>query len=103
MSDGKNALKLPGDHNDFNLNLKIILSLLFDAQKIIYTKKNRTWNFWFFGLICSIRHFRPTRNTGGQENRNYELRVSFCNSPICWKKTNNWCFHIEYRSFEYDK
>ena len=39
MSDGKNALKLSGDHIDFNLNLKIILLLLFDAQKSIYTKK----------------------------------------------------------------
>ena len=33
MSDGKNALKLPGDHINFNLNLKIILSPLFDSQK----------------------------------------------------------------------
>ena len=41
----KNALKLLGDHIDFNLNLKIILSPLFDAQKSIYTKKTRTWNF----------------------------------------------------------
>ena len=43
MPDGKkNALKLPGDHIDFNLNLKIILLLLLNAQKSIYTKKNRT-------------------------------------------------------------
>ena len=41
MSDGKNALKLPGDHTDFNLNLKVILSPLFDAQKSIYTKKKK--------------------------------------------------------------
>ena len=41
MSDGKNALKLPGDHIDFDLNLKIILSPLFDAQKSIYTKKKK--------------------------------------------------------------
>ena len=44
MLDGKNALKLPEDHIDFNLNLKIILSPLsplFDTQKGIYTK-NRT-------------------------------------------------------------
>ena len=28
MSDGKNALKLPADHIDFNLNLKLIRSPL---------------------------------------------------------------------------
>ena len=39
MSDGKNALKLPGDHIDFILNLRINLLLLFNAQKSIYTKK----------------------------------------------------------------
>ena len=49
MSDGRNALKPPRDHIDFNLKLKIILSPLFDAQK------SCTWNFWFFGLICSVR------------------------------------------------
>ena len=42
MSDRKNALKLTGNYNDFNLNLKIILSPLFDAQKKNYTKKIRT-------------------------------------------------------------
>ena len=83
MSDGKNALKLSGDYIDFNLNLKIDLSPSFDAQKSIYTKTNRTLNFWFFGLICSVRHFRPTRNTGVQDSKNFELKVSFCNSPIC--------------------
>ena len=31
--------KLPGDHIDFNLNLKYILPLLFDPQKDIYSKK----------------------------------------------------------------
>ena len=42
MSDGKNVLKLPGDYIDFNLNLKTILSPLFDAQKSIYAlKKNQ--------------------------------------------------------------
>ena len=41
MLDGKNALKLPGDHIDFNLNLKIIVSLLFDAQKSIFTRKKK--------------------------------------------------------------
>ena len=37
--DGKNSLKLPGDHIDFNLNLKSILSPLLDAQKNTFTKK----------------------------------------------------------------
>ena len=41
MSDGKNAFKLPGDYIDFNLNLKIIPSAFFDAQKIFYTKKKK--------------------------------------------------------------
>ena len=82
MSDGKKALKLPGDHIDFNLNLKIILSPLFDAQISIYIKKTVAEAFDF--LVSFVRrHFRPTRNAGGQENRNYELKVSFCNSPIC--------------------
>ena len=37
MSDGKNALKLPGDHIDFNLNLKIILMLkqTFIPKKVV--------------------------------------------------------------------
>ena len=39
--DGKSVLKLREDDIDFNLNLKIVLSSLFDAQKGIYTKKNR--------------------------------------------------------------
>ena len=49
MSDGKNAFKLPGDYIDFNLNLKIIPSAFFDAQKIFYTKKKKekkTLIFW---------------------------------------------------------
>ena len=108
MSDGKNAFKLPGDYIDFNLNLKIIPSAFFDAQKIFYTKKKKkkkklTGKFFFFGLLCSVRYFRPTRNTVGQENRNYELRVSFYNSSICWKKTNNWGFYTKHRSFEHNK
>ena len=65
MGNGKNALKLPGDHIDFNLNLKIILLPLFDARK-----KPRF--FLFLVIICSVQHFLPTRNTGEQENRNYE-------------------------------
>ena len=78
MSDEKNALKLPGDHIDFNLNLKIKPSSLFDAQKSIYTKKP------YLKLLILWSHlFRPTKKTGGQEIRNYELRVLFCNSPIC--------------------
>ena len=48
MLDGKNALKLSGDHIDFNLNLKIIVLLLFDAQKkYFYKKKNVTETFDF--------------------------------------------------------
>ena len=43
--------KLPGDHIDFNLNLKYILPLLFDPQKDIYFKKVCTWNCWFLVLI----------------------------------------------------
>ena len=39
MSAEKNVLKLTRDHMDFNLNLKTILSPLFDAQKSVYTKK----------------------------------------------------------------
>ena len=60
MSDGKNALKLPVDHIDFNLNLKIILPPLFDAQKIIYTKKTvpETFDFLvsFVPSDISVRH-----------------------------------------------
>ena len=41
MSDGKIALKLPGDNTDFNLNLRTILSPLFDAQKSIYNNNNK--------------------------------------------------------------
>ena len=72
------------------------------SRKHLY-KKIRTWTFWFFGLICSVRHLCPTGNTGRHQNRNYELRALFCNSAICGKNTNNWCFHIEYRSYEHDK
>ena len=81
MSDGKNALKLPGDHIDFNLNLKIILPPLFDSQKnnIHTTHKKKQTN----KKQKNVLHFRPTQNTGEQENRNYELRVSFCNSATC--------------------
>ena len=83
MSDGKNALKLPGDHIDFNLDLKTILSPLFDAQKSIYTKKKKKKKSYLKHLIFWSHLFRPTQNTGGQENGNYELRNSFSNSPIC--------------------
>ena len=34
-------LKLPGDYTDFNLDLKINLSHLLDAKKIIFTKKKK--------------------------------------------------------------
>ena len=60
MSDGRNALKLPGDHIDFNLNLKITLLPLFVAQKIIYTKKTvpETFDFLvsFVPSDISVRH-----------------------------------------------
>ena len=82
MSDGNKALKLSGEHANFNLNLKTVLSSLFDAQKAIYTKKAVPETFDFLVSVFSVRHFRSRRNTGGQEKRNYELRVSFCNSPI---------------------
>ena len=39
MLDEKNALKLPEDQIDFNLNQKMILSPLLDAQISIYTQK----------------------------------------------------------------
>ena len=56
MSDGENALKLPVNHIDFNLNLKIILSPLFDAQKSIYTKMSvlETFHFLFSFLPYDI-------------------------------------------------
>ena len=60
---------------------------LFDAQKSTDAKKTNLKLFIFWSHL-----FRPTPNTAGQENRNYELRVWFCNSPICSKKTNYWGF-----------
>ena len=81
----KKFWKLPRDHIDFDLNHRI--TFVSFSKKHLY-QKNHTWGYWFFGFIC----FRPTQNTGGQENRNYELRVSFCISLICWKKTNYWGF-----------
>ena len=80
MSDRKNALKLTGNYNDFNLNLKIILSPLFDAQKKLYQK-----NPYMKHLIFWPHLFRLRQYARGQENRNDELR-KFWNSPICWKK-----------------
>ena len=47
MSEGKNALQLPGDHIHFNLNVKIILLPLFDAQKSTYTKNTVPESFDF--------------------------------------------------------
>ena len=61
MSDGKNALKLPGDHIEFNLNQKIILSPLCDAQKPFMQKK-KTVSGTFDTLVSfvlfdiSVRH-----------------------------------------------
>ena len=37
MSDGQNALKLPGDHIDFDLHLKINRRLCLMLKKSIYT------------------------------------------------------------------
>ena len=56
MSDGNKALKLSGQHTDFNLNLKTVLSPLFDAQKAIYTKKAvpETFDFLVSFFRCDI-------------------------------------------------
>ena len=51
MSDGKNDLKLPGDHTDLNLNPKTILSPLFDPQKAFLTKKSVIETFHFLVLF----------------------------------------------------
>ena len=75
MSDEKNALKLLGDQIDFNLNL-IILLLLFDAQKNIYTKnkikirhiyiyegyenKHKCESTIYFPLIMAYTNFERT-------------------------------------------
>ena len=60
LSHGKKVLKLPGDHTDFNLNLKTILLFLFDAQKSIYTKKKiietSDFLFLFAPSDISVRH-----------------------------------------------
>ena len=59
MSDEKNALKLPRDHIDFNLNLKAILSSLFHAQKNIPKKiVPETFDFLvsFVPSDTSVRH-----------------------------------------------
>ena len=81
MSHRKIAFKLPGDHIDFNLNLKINHCRCLMLKKALMQKKTKLFIFW-------PHLFRPIPNTGGQENRNYELRVLFCNSPIYSKKTN---------------
>ena len=72
MSDGKNALKLPGDHTEFNLNLKIILSYLCDAQKPFMQKK------LYLKLLIFWSHlFRPTfpSDTKYRGTREYKLWV----------------------------
>ena len=66
MSDGNKALKLSGEHTDLNLNLKTVLSPLFDAQKAIYTKKavSETFDFLvsFFGATFPFEtKYRRTR------------------------------------------
>ena len=65
MGNGKNALKLPGDHIDFNLNLKSSCCLC------LMPEKSRDF-FDFLVIVCSVQNFLPTRNTGEQENSNYE-------------------------------
>ena len=77
------TLKLQGYHIDFDLNLKINHHLCLMLKKAFITKQTVPETFDFFGLICCVRHFRPTQNTGGRDNRNFELKVSFCHSPIC--------------------
>ena len=52
-------------------------------KKASIPKQTVPETFDFFGLICFVRHFCPTRNTGGQDNRNFDLKVTFCNSPLC--------------------
>ena len=62
MSDGKNVLKLSGDHIDFNLNLKTILPPFFDAQKSIYNKKTAPEAFDFLvSFVPSDMKYRGTR------------------------------------------
>ena len=73
MSDGKNALKLPGDHIDFNLSLKIILWPLFDAQKGIYTKKTVPETFDF---LVSFVPSDISSHTKYRETREQKLRVN---------------------------
>ena len=70
MSHRKIALKLPGDHIDFNLNLKINHCRCLMLKKALMQKKRNLKLFIFWSHL-----FRPTPNTAGQENRNYELRV----------------------------
>ena len=56
MSDGNKALKLSGEHANFNLNLKTVLSPLFDAQKPFIPKKLylKLLIFWFPFFPCDI-------------------------------------------------
>ena len=76
MSDGKNALKLPGDHTDFNLNLKVILSPLFDAQKSIYTKKKKKKKKPYAKHLDFWSHlFCPTFQSGTNYRETGELKL----------------------------
>ena len=59
MSDGQNALKLPGDHIDFDLNLKINHRLCLMLKKSIYTRNvPETFDFLvsFVPSDISVRH-----------------------------------------------
>ena len=63
ISDENNALKPPGDHIDFDWNVKIILSPLFDARKSIYTKKNVPKTFDFLvSFVPFDTKYRGTRS-----------------------------------------
>ena len=52
-------------------------------KKAFIPKKKKPNLKCLIRLIYLPHLLRPTQNTGGQENRNYELRVSFSNSRIC--------------------
>ena len=70
MSDRKNALKLPRNYTDFNLNLKIVLSPLLDAQKSIYTKNTVPKTF---GLLVSFVPSNISVQHGIQGNKRIEI------------------------------
>ena len=78
MSDGKNTLKLPGYHTDLNLNQKIILLPLLDAQKSIYTKKTVPETFdsliSFVLSNISVRHkIQGNKRIYKKPNANFKI------------------------------